>query len=262
PGLIASKPPHLMSDEEKKKMVSQKDMFIDICCSNADEARAMGVRVGDAVVADSTFSLIEKARYKDGKKSGKATLAMGKAFDNRAGLFIAVEVLRTLAKKEIDHPNTVVAGATTMEELGLRGATTSGYMVEPDVCMALDVGIAGDVPGIEKHQSNTALGSGVSITTYDSGMIPNQALKELVIETAEKENIPHVLTSLGRGTTDAAAVHKTKTGCPSIYLGIPTRHIHSHAGIIDLHDIQACIDLVVAVVQRLDKKTVQSLTEI
>jgi putative aminopeptidase FrvX len=259
-GVVASKPPHLMKEDERGKLLKKDRMYIDIGCCNKKEVEAMGVRVGDPIVPDSKFTTITKTVYKDGKKKGKATLAMGKAFDDRAGLFVAVEVLRRLAADGIKHPNTVVAAATTMEEVGLRGATTSGYMVNPDVCLAMDVGLAGDVPGIDRTVANTGLGTGVSITCYDGGLIPNQPLKELVIKTAEEEKIPHVLTVLAGGTTDGAAVSKLREGCPSIYFGIPTRHIHSHVGLLDLSDLDACVDLAVAVVKKLDAKTVASFT--
>lgn len=260
PGMIAAKPIHLMTIEERGKLVKKDKMYIDIGCSNADEARAMGVRVGDGIVPDSKFSLIEKTCYKDGKKAGKATLAMGKALDNRFGVFVACEVMRRLKQEKIPHANTVVGAATTQEEVGLRGAMTTGYKVNPDVCLTLDVTIAGDVPGIENNLSLASLGDGVGVCALDASMIPNQSLKELVLETAEAESIPYKITTLTQGGTDAGAVHKSREGCPSIVLGAATRHIHSHVGIIDLADIDHCVDLVIALIKRLDAKTVASLT--
>jgi len=261
-GIIAAKPIHLMTAEECNKLVKLENMFIDIGCSNEEEAVEMGVRVGDAIVPDSSFSTFTKTVFKEGKKKGTATLAIGKALDNRAGLFVACEVIRRLKEEKIAHPNTVVGAATTQEEVGVRGATTAGYQVNPDVCLTLDVSIAGDVPGIKKSESPVGVGDGVSICAYDKLMIPNQALKELVIETAQKEKIPHKIITMNAGGTDAGAVHKNREGCPSIFLGIPTRHIHSHVGLIDLADLEAVINLTLAVIKRLDAKTVASLTAI
>ena len=261
PGVIAAKPIHLMTTEERTKLVPKEKMFMDIGCSNPEEAVAMGVRVGDAIVPDSTFSLIEKKVFKEKKEAGTATLAMGRAFDNRAGLFVAAEVVRRLHEEKIKHPNVLLGAATSQEEVGLRGATTSGYKADPDVCIALDVDLAGDVPGIAKHEAPSRLGGGVSILTYDRSLIPNQGLKELVIATAEEEKIPFTLSAVAGGE-DAGAVHKTREGCPSICLGIPTRHIHSHVGILDLADVDRCVALVIAVLKRLDAKTVASFTAI
>jgi endoglucanase len=93
-------------------------------------------------------------------------------------------------------------------------------------------------------------------------MIPNQGLKELVIATAEEEKIPYQLTSLARGGTDGGAIHKLRAGCPGLVLGVPTRHIHSHAGILSLDDVDRCVQLIVAVVRRLDRTAVEELTRI
>jgi putative aminopeptidase FrvX len=261
-GVISSKPPHLSTAEERDKTPKISDMFIDICCSNEKEAQEMGVLVGQPIVPDAPFTVVEKTVFKKDKKAGKATLAMSKAFDDRVGVFIAAEVVRRLKEEKIQHPNTVVGAATTMEEVGLRGAMTTGYKVHPDLCITLDVDIAGDVPGIEKHQAANGLGNGVSICTYDGSLIPNQLLKEFVIETAKKEKIPYVLTCMAAGGTDGGVVHKTREGCPSIYLGIPTRHIHTHVGILDLADVDHTVDLLIALIKKMDAKTVESFTKI
>jgi endoglucanase len=235
-------------------------MFIDIGASNEDEAKDMGIRVGNPIVPDSAFSTMTKRVFKDGKKKGTDTLAVGKAFDDRIGTFIACEVVRILAEKGIKHPNTVVGAATTMEEVGLRGARTAAYVAKPDVCLTLEVDIAGDVPGIEANEAPTKMGAGVALTTYDSSMIPNQGLLEYVIRTAEKAKIPYQLSGMAGGGTDAGAVHMVRAGCPSLVMGVPTRHIHSHVGILSLSDAEATIKLIVEIVKKLDKKTVDGFT--
>ncbi|RPI76516.1 MAG: M42 family peptidase, partial [Desulfobacteraceae bacterium] len=226
-GVIAAKPIHILSPEEHNKVILKEKMFIDIGASNDKEAEAMGVRIGDAIVPDSNLIYIEKPVFKDTQETGKARLAIGKAFDDRVGVFIAAEVLRELAGKKILHPNTYVGAATTMEEVGLRGARTLSYLVKPDICITVEIDIAGDVPGIESHQALCKLGQGPALLTYDASMIPNQPLKEFVIDLAKKKKIPLQLSSMPRGGTDAGAVHQMHAGCPSIVIGVPTRHIHS-----------------------------------
>jgi hypothetical protein len=189
--------------------------------------------------------------YKDGKKKGTDTIAIGKAFDDRTGAFVAAEVVRMLAEKKIKHPNTVIGAATTQEEVGLRGARTTAYVVKPDVCLTLEVDIAGDVPGIEPNEAPTKMGAGVALTTYDSSMIPNQGLLDYVIGTAEKAKIPYQLSGMAGGGTDAGAIHMVRAGCPSLVMGVPTRHIHSHVGILSLSDTEAAIKLIVEVVKKL-----------
>jgi endoglucanase len=262
PGIIAAKPPHLLPQEERSKVVTKDKMFIDIGASNEEEAKEMGIRIGNPIIPDSCFSTMQKKVYKDGKKKGNDTIAVGKAFDDRIGTFIAAEVVRTLKEGNIKHPNTVVGAATTQEEVGLRGARTTAHVVNPDVCLTLEVDIAGDVPGIELNEAPTKMGYGPSITTYDSSMIPNQGLLEFVLSVADKAKIPYQLSQIARGGTDAGIIHISNAGCPSLVIGIPTRHIHAHAGLLSLTDTENAIKMLVEVVKRLDKKAVQSFTAI
>ena len=262
PGIIAAKPPHLLPQAERDKVVLKEKMFIDIGASNEDEAKAMGVRIGNPVIPDSHFSTMEKQIYKDGKKSGRDTIAIGKAFDDRIGAWTAAEAVRMLVEKRIAHPNKVIGAATTQEEVGLRGARTTAFVSKPDVCLTMEVDISGDVPGIEPNEAPTKMGLGPSVTTYDSSMIPNQELVELVIRTAEKNKIPYQLSQIARGGTDAGVIHIANAGCPSVVLGVPTRHIHSHVGLFSMKDADDCVRLVVEIIRKLDKKTVAGFTEI
>jgi len=260
-GVIASKPPHLMPPEERTKVVVMKKMFIDIGASNEDEAKAMGVRVGNPVAPESRFVTVRKKVFFNGKRKGEDVVAIGKAFDNRIGTWIAAEVVRMLAEKKINHPNRVIGAATTLEEEGLRGARTTAYVTKPDACIAVDTDIAGDVPGIEENEASAKMGFGPSITTYDSSMIPNQGLLKLVIDVAERRKIPYQLSQVV-ADTDAGVIHMANAGCPSITLGVPARHVHSHAGFFSMADAENCVRLVVEVVKELDKKTVEGFTRI
>ena len=267
-GIIAAKPPHLMSVEERAKVVTKDKMFIDIGCSNEKEARDMGVRVGDAVVPDSGFATFEKSVFRkpegggEEKRLGTTVLASGKGFDDRIGAWIAAEVVRRLKEQKIAHPNTVIGAATVQEEVGLRGARTSAHVAQPDVCITLEVDIAGDVPGIEAHEAAAKMGLGPSLVTYDASMIPNQGLKELIIRTAEECRIPLQLSQMRGGGTDGGAIHMALAGCPCVVLGVPTRHIHSHVGLLSLEDLDNAVALVTEVVKRLDAKTVESFTAV
>ena len=261
PGVIAAKPPHLLPAEERTKVVVKDKMFIDVGASNEEEAKAMGIRSGNPVIPDSHFSIMNKQVFKDGKKKGSDVIAIGKAFDDRIGTWMAAEVVRTLTEKKIKHPNKVVGAATTMEEVGLRGARTTAFVVKPDVCLTLEVDIAGDVPGIEAHESSSKMGYGPTLTTYDSSMVPNQELVELIIKTADARNIP-IQFSQVKGGTDAGVIHLSNAGCPSVVLSVPTRHIHSHVGLLSMSDAENCIKLVIELVKKLDRKTVDGFTVI
>jgi len=250
-GVIASKPPHLLTDEERTKVFTQDKMLIDIGATSKKEAEEAGVRIGDPVVPFSPFSLI-----RDGK------VAMGKAFDDRLGAFVIMEAIRRIKEDTISHPNIVYGAATVQEEVGLRGAQTVAHLVDPDVGIVLEVDIAGDVPGVKPYEAPSKLGKGPSLLTYDRSMIPNQPFKDLVWKTAQDAKIPLQLSQVAKGGTDAGRIHLDRAGCPSIVISVPTRHIHSHVGLFNLEDAENAVKLVIELVKKLDKKTVEGFTRI
>jgi endoglucanase len=168
--------------------------------------------------------------------------------------------VRRLSEGKIKHPNTVYGAASVQEEVGARGAATIAHLVDPDVAIVLEVDIAGDVPGVQPQEAPARMGKGPSVLTFDSSMIPNQALKQFVIDTAKKLKIPLQLSTVAAGGTDAGKIHMSRAGCPSIVIGMPTRHIHSHVGIISLEDVENTIELTLELVKRFDGKTVNSFT--
>ncbi|HDI75159.1 MAG TPA: M42 family peptidase [Thermoprotei archaeon] len=250
-GVIASKPPHLLRPEERDKVVKKRDMFIDVGATSEKEVKEMGIKIGDPIAPWSPFM-----------KSNQGKTYMGKAFDDRLGAFVAVEVLRYLKEANIDHPNTYYAVTTVQEEVGLRGATTVGWVAEHDVAIIVEVDIAGDVPGIKPQEAPTKLGKGPSIVTYDASMIPNQKLKEFIVQVAEEAKIPYQLSVVPGGGTDAGRLHLYKEGRPSIVIGVPTRHIHSHVGVFHRDDLENAVKLVVEVIKRIDEEKVKEFTSI
>lgn len=248
-GVIGSKAPHVLTVEERNKVVQIKDMFIDIGASSEEEAKEFGVRPGDAIIPICPFTVMNNEKF-----------MMAKAWDNRAGCALAVEVLEQL--KGVSHPNTVYSGATVQEEVGLRGASTVPDLVQPDIFFALDVGIAGDTPGMSDEQMpNNKCGKGPLVVLYDASMVPHKKFLDLILDTAEEEGIPVQFDAIPGGGTDAGRVHLFGKGVPSIVIGFPTRYIHSHASILHRDDFDNAAKLVVAVVKKLDDKTVASLVQ-
>ncbi|MFW9787963.1 MAG: M42 family metallopeptidase, partial [Candidatus Thorarchaeota archaeon] len=267
-GVIGAPPPHLLTPEMRSKVVTKEKMYIDIGCSSAEEVKKLGIRVGDPAVPRSDFRTIKRTRKekkdeddKDAKeKEREVTLAIAKAFDDRIGVFVVLEVLRRISEKNISLPNTVYFVSTVQEEVGLRGAKTSAQTVLPDIGFAVDVDISGDSPGAD--QLAQKMGKGVAISGGDASMIPNPKLRRFVLRVAEEKKIQHQYSLLMLGGTDAGQIHLAGMGAPSLYLGIPTRYIHSHNGMLDLGDVEAAVQLLVEVLQRLDESTVKSFTEI
>jgi endoglucanase len=247
-GVIGAKPPHLIPADERDKIVQKKDMYIDVGASSKEEVEQIGVRPGDPVIPRADFVALA---------GGKTYLS--KAFDDRVGVALMIQALEAL--KAEGHPNTVCGVATVMEEVGVRGATTSVEAVNPDVAIVLESDIAGDVPGITEDQSAVKLGKGPSVLLYDARMIPNLKLRDLVMDTARDLKLPWQVSAMEGGATDGSAIHLYKIGVPTVVIGVPARHIHSHSGIIHRDDYDAALKLIVAVLRKLDAATVIGLTE-
>jgi len=179
---------------------------------------------------------------------------MAKALDNRLGVALFIETIEELAK--IQHPNTVYGVGTVQEEVGLRGAQTAPDVVKPDINFTVDVGISGDTPGLEKHYIDVKLGKGPILLLADSSMLPHRSLRDFVMDTASTLNIPIQYSTMMGGGTDAGAIHKYGSGVPSVSFGIPTRYIHSHAGIFHRDDYENLLRLLVEMIKKLDESTV------
>jgi len=247
PGLIGSKPPHVLTDEERKKLQEPKDMYIDVGATSSDEVKALDIRPGDPIIPVCPFTVLG---------TGKTYLA--KAFDDRVGCALVIDVLKNLRRKE--HPNTVYGVGTVQEEVGLRGARTSSWVVEPDVGLTLEAGVAGDVPDVKKEEAQERLGKGPVIVLRDGSMVPNLRLRDLLVDLAETLRIPYQFDMIERGGTDSGAIHLHRHGVPNLVISVPTRHIHSHAGIIHRSDYDHAIRLVTESIKRLDRDSVSGLT--
>lgn len=248
-GVIGSKPPHLLEAEERKKVLELKDMFIDVGVQEGFDARKeLDIRVGDPIIPDSEFTVM-----------GNKSMYLSKAFDNRVACAIALDVLR--AFKGGDHPNTILAGGTTQEEIGSRGAVTLAHVTEPDVAIIVDVGIGQDIPpdGFKRAEK---LGAGPAVLIFDASMIPNLKLRDLLIDTAEEKKIPYHLSYMERGGTDGARIHVSRSGVPSVVVGPPVRYIHSHNSILNRDDYDNTVKLITEVIKKLDSRTVAGLTEV
>jgi putative aminopeptidase FrvX len=236
-GIIGSKPPHIQKEEERKKIITYDKLFIDIGAENRKDAAKMGVKIGDAVSFDVKYAKIGK------------DVVTGKAFDDRAGCAIMTETLKQLESTEC----TVYAVGTVQEEVGLRGAATATFGVDPDIGIALDVTIAGDVPGVSEFDTSLKMGKGPTLTVTDSGLITHPKVLRVLLDAAEQNKIDYQLETGLPGTTDAARMSLTRQGVPSGTVSIATRYIHSPAGMLSLKDIENCAKLTVLAIQKIQK---------
>lgn len=246
-GVIGSKPPHILPPEARKKPVDIKDMFIDIGASSREEVQEWGVKPGDMVVPHFEFTVMNNEK-----------MLLAKAWDNRIGCAIAIDVLKNL--KNESHPNVVYGVGTVQEEVGLRGARTAAAKIQPDIGFGVDVGIAGDTPGVSDKEASSKMGEGPQIILYDASMVSHKGLRDFVTDTADEHNIPYQFDAIAGGGTDSGAIHLTANGVPALSITIATRYIHSHAAMLHRDDYENAVKLITEVIKKLDKETVAKIT--
>lgn len=215
------------------KDLSFEKMFIDIGASSREEAEKR-VKVGDSA-----------AIQRDMADLGERVVA--KSLDDRIGCAVAIEAVKRLVAAG-DGPNDVYFVFSAQEEVGLRGAGTAAYQVEPDVGLAVDVTLTGDTP--EAPRMEVALGKGAAIKVKDQAIVAHPKVKDLLIAVAEEEHIPYQLEILLAGGTDAGAIHLTREGVPSGVISVPCRYVHSPSEMVDLNDVEACVALLTAVLRK------------
>ena len=174
---------------------------------------------------------------------------VGKAFDDRVGCAALVEVMRKLPSVDF----TVYAVGTIQEEVGLRGATIAAFQLYPDVGVAIDVTVVGDVPGVKEVEAPIKMRKGPSLTVADMGLITHPKVLRLLIDAAEESKVPYQLESGLPGATDASRIALTREGVPSGVISIPTRYIHSPASMLSLSDVENAIQLAVTAIKNVTK---------
>lgn len=219
----ASKPIHLLGDE-RPGVPKLEEFYIDLGLPG-DQVKSL-VSLGDSITMDRTFERVGET-------------VIGKAMDDRTGVFTMIEALRQLGK----HEATVIAVATVQEEVGLRGAGTSAFAVQPDVAIAIDTTLAVDTPGMPETEAVTRLGEGVAIKVFDSSFIPNFKLVEHLRGVAERHEIRHQMEVLPRGGTDAGAMQRARGGAAAITISIPSRYVHTVNEMINVADLGAAATL-------------------
>ena len=235
-GIIGSKPPHALSPEERKKPVDIKNMYIDIGVRNKEEAKEAGIELGNMITPYSEFESLANDKY-----------LTAKAFDNRYGCALAVEVLQQLKDENIDI--NLYAGATVQEEVGLRGAKVAANLIKPDLAIAVDVGVAYDVPGMTSEKA----------ILMDATSIAHDGLRKHIKDVAEHHNIPVQWATTPGGGTDAGSIHVANEGIPTITIGVPLRYMHSNVSVLNIDDYTNSVRLITEIVRSLNDDSYQAL---
>ncbi|MFH1062268.1 MAG: M42 family metallopeptidase [Candidatus Omnitrophota bacterium] len=236
-GVIGKKPIHVLEEAERKKVATIDQMWIDIG-SSSDEQTKQIVEIGDIAVPAVEFEVLNQDKV------------VGRGFDDKAGAFVVSEVLRQLSGFKFSA--AVYGVATVQEEIGLRGATTSAFGIDPDIGIAIDVAFATDFPGMEKKKiGEIDIGKGPVIAR---GPNINHKVFDLLIETAKQKNIPYQVVAAPRATgTDANVIQLTKQGVATALISIPLRYMHTPVELISLIDLENTIKLLKAFILNLDK---------
>ena len=236
PGVIGKTPIHLIKRDERKKAAQIEDMWIDIGAKDKKQAESL-VSIGDPVTYAYDFMEL------------KTGLAVARAFDDRIGSFVVAETLRELARSKTLKAS-VHSVSTVQEELGLRGARTGAYGVDPQVGIATDVTFATDQPGVEKKKvGDIKLGGGPVIAR---GPNINPRVFDLLVDTAKKKKIPYQVEGIPHATgTDANAIQITRAGVAAGLVSIPVRYMHTPVETLDLRDAEYAIKLMAAFAEAL-----------
>jgi endoglucanase len=246
-GVVASKPIHFTTDEERTRVVAMEDIHLDVGARSADEAtRKFGIRIGQPIVFDVRFTRL-----------GDSGICVAKALDNRAGVGLAIAVADALLQTA--HPNTVYCGANAQEEIHGRGAHTAAHMLKPDLGIVLEGVPADDFPGSRKDTPQGALGQGVQVRVMDGSAIMHRKLNELIVSVAEACGIPYQLAVRRRGGTDASIINLNDLGVPVAVLGIPVRYVHTANSLMDLQDYHHGLKLLVETLKRLDAQAYDAI---
>ncbi|EXJ22908.1 Glutamyl aminopeptidase [Alkalibacterium sp. AK22] len=242
PVVSSSIPPHLLKDK-KNTSVSVEDILFDGGFESKEEAEAFGVRPGDPIApVAETIQMANENTF------------VGKAWDNRYGVTLVLELLKELSGQQL--PSTLIAGANVQEEVGLRGTKGSVRKFDPDAFIAVDCSPANDLNG--DKEAFGRLGEGFLLRIQDPGMILSKEMKDYLIDTAETHSIPYQYF-VSKGGTDAVAAHQLNEGIPSAVIGVPARYIHTHQSLFRIDDYEAAKEMVRQLVKTFDQSVLDTL---
>ena len=239
---------HVITPAERTAVASRDSIFLDIGARNPAEVAAMGVSPGDPVVPDSPFMAL------NGTKN-----YLGKGWDDRIGCAVLLEAMRRTAS--MPHGNQLFYAATVQEEVGLRGGRTASQTIKPDIGIAIEGGITGDMPGARPEETQVKLGAGPGMFLYDSSTIANRKMVAYTRKVAAAKGLPLQADLVQGYGDDSAEMQMNNGGTPTINLVVPVRYTHSHNGIVNRQDFDQTVELVVAMLIGMDEKAVEALRD-
>jgi endoglucanase len=235
-GAIGALPPHIQTPEEQKQPWKVEDLFIDIGAESREAVAALGIGPGTPGILATQFQILSGHRV------------MGKALDDRVGCVVLIRCLDYFFKNRPDF--TVIANFAASEEVGLRGAKTAGYRIQPDVAVVVEGTISADTPSTPPHKCPARMGQGPAISVADQTIIVNPTYLRFIEQAANDLEIPWQHKIPLSGGTDAGAIHLSRGGVLTGIISVPCRYIHSANSVVDLRDLDHTIALVIEVARR------------
>ncbi len=244
-GVVASKPPHFMSEAEKKASLEISSLVIDIGASDADEVRTRyKVGIAAPVVPDVSCTYDEKH-----------DILIGKAFDCRIGCASVLATLEELRGKPLDV--NLVGDFSSQEEVGTRGSIVSANTIKADIAIVFE-GCPADDTVVPAYQAQTCIKKGPMLRHIDARMITNPRFQRFALNLAKKHGIPVQEAVRSAGATNGAPIHLSNAGIPAIVIGVPVRYVHTHYGICSYRDVQNSVKLAVEIIQGLNEPVIRS----
>lgn len=245
PGIVGCKPPHYMSEQEKKSAPEFSQLYVDVGARSAEETvKEFKIRIGEPIVPFAEFTY-----------DNEHDIMMGKAFDNRLGCAAVISILKALEGESLKVD--VAAGIASQEEVGIRGAMITSRVIKPDVAIVLE-GCPADDTFASPYEIQTAIKKGPMLRHYDLKMITNPRFQRFALDMAARKELPVQEAVRTGGATNGAAIHLSNEGVPTIVIGIPIRYIHTHYGIASYYDFDAGIRLACEILKELDENIIKS----
>jgi len=237
PGVIGSKAVHLQKPDERKKVLSMDELYLDIGASSREEAEKL-VQVGDYAVFATKSREIAGGRF------------LAKALDDRVGCLVLLEALLNVTPLNY----SLFGVFTVQEEIGTRGAAVAAQTILPDLGLALEGTSASDVPGVAEHLQSTVLGQGPAISLMDASLIADRELAAFLAKVAAERQLPYQYRRLTTGGTDAGSLALAGQGAKAGVISVPCRYIHSPAALVCLEDLEHTVNLVISFLEKLDRQ--------
>ena len=244
-GVVGSKPVHILKPAERAKLVKINDMYLDIGVESDKEVYALGINIGDYLAKDTKAWRMANQDY-----------ICGKSLDNRISVATNIKAFLEISKNKKNLKNTLYLTTTTQEEVGLRGAKTSFYKINPDIALIVDTTISADQPGVER--TSCRLNNGISLEIQDGYTITNRDFYKYVENLCIKNKIKYSKAQLTGGGTNAGMAYSIKRGPITMVLSIPTRYLHTHNEVCSLNDAAACVELIKTIINDLNTEKFKS----